>query len=45
LCRKSVNVLEVLNGIALDALEATGYYYSGKPTGASHELNSIDVTR
>lgn len=30
LCSKSANVLEVLDSIALDALDGTGFYYSGK---------------
>jgi hypothetical protein len=28
---KSANVLAVLGGVAADALDLTGFYYSGKP--------------
>jgi hypothetical protein len=41
---KSANVLAVLGAVASEALDLTGFYYSGKPTIAKRRGNKISRT-
>jgi hypothetical protein len=41
---KSANVLAVLGAVASEALDLTGFYYSGKPTIVKRRANKISRT-
>lgn len=41
---KSANVLAVLGAVASEALDLTGFYYSGKPSIVKRRLNQISRT-
>lgn len=41
---KSANVLAVLGAVASEALDLTGFYYSGKPSVVKRRLNQISRT-
>uniref|UniRef100_A0A7N0VMF0 SAC domain-containing protein n=1 Tax=Kalanchoe fedtschenkoi TaxID=63787 RepID=A0A7N0VMF0_KALFE len=41
---KSANVLAVLGGVASQALDMTGFYYSGKPISMKKKMNHINRT-
>lgn len=41
---KSANVLAVLGAVASEALDLTGFYYSGKPSVVKRRLNQLSQT-
>lgn len=41
---KSANVLAVLGGVASEALDLTGFYYSGKPSIVKRKTNQPSRT-
>lgn len=41
---KSANVLAVLGAVASEALDLTGFYYSGKPSIAKRRINQLNRT-
>lgn len=41
---KSANVLAVLGGVASEALDLTGFYYSGKPSIVKRRANQLSRT-
>lgn len=41
---KSANVLAVLGAVATEALDMTGFYYSGKPAAIKKKSNKLSRT-
>lgn len=41
---KSANVLAVLGGVASEALDLTGFYYSGKPSVVKRKATQLSRT-
>lgn len=44
LLSKSANVLAVLGGVASEALDLTGFYYSGKTSVIKKRVNRLSQT-